>query len=151
MKSIAFKYGLWMFAGFTAFFLLMNAIGYSQNYNLRILNSIIHLSLIYLAIRAYRNKNEDTVSNYISGVAVGMYTSVVGVLLFTIFMFLFMTFNVDFMQGIAQSLEMSNKFISPIGASMFIFVEGIATSLIGSYILTRIIDMNLSKAQSYRS
>lgn len=148
MRNIAIKYGLWLFAGLTAFFLIMHFIGFSHNYNLRILNSVIHLTIIYLAIREYRHEHEASISNYLSGVAMGMYTSVVGVLLFTVFMFLFMTIDTNFTQGIIESFELSDTFIMPIGASMFIFVEGVATSLIGSYILTRVIDMRLSKTQS---
>lgn len=151
MKNIALKYGLWLFAGLTAFFLLMHLTGYSDNYDLRILNSIIHLSVIYLAIRAYRLQLEDSVNNYLSGVAMGMYTSAIGVTLFTVFMFLFMRFNMEFTEGVIANFELSDRFVMPIGASMFIFVEGIATSLIGSYIITRIIDMRMAKAQSSKA
>jgi hypothetical protein len=77
MKKIALKYGLFMFAGFAAFFLLMHLIGLSQNTYLRVFNGVIHLGLIYTAIKAYRNVYEESVENYVSGVAVGMYTSAV--------------------------------------------------------------------------
>jgi uncharacterized membrane-anchored protein YitT (DUF2179 family) len=36
-------------------------------------------------------------------------------------------------------------YITPITASVFILVEGLAISLIGSYVLTRVIDMNLAR------
>lgn len=144
MRNIAIRYGLWMFVGFTAFFFIMHFFGFSQRYDLRIFNGVIHLSLMYLAIREYRNKNRESVNNYISGVAMGMYASVIGVLPFTIVMFLYLVLNPEFMANVTDNADLQ-RFITPLTASLFIFTEGIAISLIGSYIETRIIDMNMSK------
>lgn len=144
MKKLALRFGLWMVAGFVAFFLVMHLLGLSNNYNLRVLNGIIHLGMIYLAIKAFRSKYPDTVSNYVSGTAMGMYASAVGVLGFTIFMILFLSFNPVFLRELQETMPMGD-YLSPITASLFIFMEGIAISLIGSYILTRMIDMNLAR------
>ena len=144
MRNIAIRYGLWMFVGFTAFFFIMHLFGFSQRYDLRIFNGVIHLSLMYLAIREYRSKNRESVNNYISGVAMGMYASVIGVLPFTIVMFLYLVLNPEFMANVTDNADLQ-RFITPLTASLFIFTEGIAISLIGSYIETRIIDMNMSK------
>ena len=145
MQKIALRYGLWMFAGFTVFFLLMHLFGLSQNYNLRIFNGVIHLSLIYLAIRDYRHTHEDSVNNYVSGVAMGMYASVIGVIGFTIFMLLYLIGDANFMQALRETNPLG-EYLTPITASLFILMEGIAISLIGSYIITRVIDMRLSHA-----
>lgn len=145
MKKIAFRYGLWMLAGFTAFFLVMHLLGFSENYNLRILNGIIHISLIFIAIRDYRLQYKDSVNNYVSGVAMGMYASLIGVLGFTIFMLLYLIANPGFLQSLRE-VNPLGEYLTPITASLFILVEGIAISLIGSYVVTRIIDMNFSKA-----
>lgn len=143
MKKLAFRFGLWMLTGFIAFFLIMHLLGLSNNYNLRVLNGIIHLGVIYLAIKAFRAKNPDTVNNYVSGTAMGMYASAVGVVGFTIFMVLFLSFSPNFLQDIRETMPMG-EYISPITASLFILMEGLVISLIGSYILTRVIDMNLA-------
>lgn len=150
MRKIAIRYGLWMFLGFTVFFFVMHFFGFSQRYDLRIFNGVIHLSLMYLAIREYRNSNEESVNNYVSGVAMGMYTSVIGVLPFTIVMFLYLVLNPDFMANVTDNADLQ-RFITPLTASLFIFTEGIAVSLIGSYIETRIIDASISRARSKAS
>ncbi len=93
MRRIALKYGLWMFAGFTVFFLLMHLSGLSQRYDLRILNGLIHIGFIVLAIRTFRKEHSELDTNYLYGVAMGMYTSAVGVIGFCIFMLLFLAFN----------------------------------------------------------
>jgi hypothetical protein len=140
MKKIALKYGLFMFAGFAAFFLLMHLIGLSQNTYLRVFNGVIHLGLIYTAIKAYRNVYEESVENYVSGVAVGMYTSAVGVIPFAVFMLLFFALNPTFLEIIRHETPFGDS-LTPITASLFILVEGTAISLIGSYIVARVVDM----------
>ena len=148
MKKIAIKYGLLMFAGFTAFFLIMHLLGQSQNYNLRIFNGVIHIGLITLAIREYRKTNPEGLSNYISGVAMGMYASLIGVLGFVIFMVLYLSGDTAFMAYIQASFPIG-EYLNPITASLFILVEGVAVSLIGSYIVTRIVDMNMAGDEAW--
>jgi len=142
MRKIAFRYGLYMFIGFTAFFLIMYAIGQSANINLRIFNSIIHLSLMAFAIRDYRVKHRESLYNHVSGVAMGMYASFYGVVGFAIFMFLFLALVPSVMENINQIAPLDFG-LNPVSAAAFIFVEGIATSLIGAYILGRVVDMNM--------
>lgn len=145
MKKIALRYGLWMLVGFTAFFLIAHLMGFSEKYNLRILNGVIHISLIFMAIRDYRLQHKESVNNYVSGVAMGMYASLIGVLGFTIFMLLYFVANPDFLQALRE-VNPLGEYLTPITASLFILVEGVAISLIGSYIVTRMIDMNFSRA-----
>lgn len=145
MRKIALKYGLWMLTGFIAFFLLMHLFGLSQNYNLRMLNGVIHLGIITMAIRDFRQLHKNTIDNYVSGVAMGMYASLVGVVGFTIFMILFLALSPGFMEVIKASMPMGD-YLNPVTTSLFILVEGTAISLIGSYIITRVIDMNMVNA-----
>lgn len=144
MRKIAIKYGLLMFAGFTFFFLIMHLLGQSQNYILRVFNGVIHLGLITFAIREYRKQNPDGISNHLSGVAMGIYTSVIGVVGFIIFMVLFLSGNTAFMASMKATLPLG-EYLNPITASLYILVEGTAVSVIGSYILTRLVDMNLTE------
>jgi hypothetical protein len=147
MKKIALRYGLFMFAGFTGFFLLMHLIGQSANTGLRMFNGVIHLSFIYMAIRAYRATYPDSAGNYMSGVATGMYASLFGVFGFVIFMLLFLVYNPSFLETIGESSSFGKvqEYLTPITASLFILTEGIAVSLIGSYIITRVVDMTLAR------
>lgn len=142
MKSIALKYGFWMIIGFTLFFLTMHLLGLSDNYNLRVFNGVIHMSLMYFAIKEFRSQHPDTVGNHVSGTAVGMYSSALGVLGFSIFMVLFLAFSPAFVSQLRNAMPMGS-YLTPITASLFILMEGIVISLIGSYILTRVVDMNL--------
>lgn len=142
MKKIALKFGTWMLFGFVAFFLIMHLLDLSQNYWLRVFNGVIHLSIIYAAVRSYRVSHPESLKNPVSGVALGMYTSLIGVVGFAIFMLLFMVYSPNFLDNLQSNFELG-KYLNPITATIFLLAEGIAISLIGSYILTRIIDMRM--------
>lgn len=136
MNKIAIRYGLYMFAGFALLFLLMHFLGLSENYYLRVLNGIIHLGGIYLAIAAYK-RSFDT--NNLSEVAIGIYTSMIGVVTFSIFMYLFLKTDVAFMEGLRENMSLGN-YLTPFTATLFIFAEGLVISLIGSYIISRAVE-----------
>lgn len=138
MKQIALRYGGWMFLGFTAFFLLMHLLQWSQNYYLRTFNSVIHATGLWLALRAWLQENpEGRHDEYPSGVALGLLTTLVAVVPFTVFMAIFLAYNPGFMAAIQAQTPIGGYF-NPVTASAFILMEGIAAGLIGSYIIMRI-------------
>lgn len=145
MKHIAFRYGLWMFLGFTGFFLIMHLLNLSQNYYLRVFNGIIHVGFLWFALRAWLREHPEPSDDYTSGVVVGMFTSLVGVIPFTIFMVLFLAYNPSFLASI-QSQSPIGEYFTPVTASLFILVEGIAVSLILSYILVRFLEILRERA-----
>jgi hypothetical protein len=139
MNQIAFRYGLWMFFGLTAFFLLMHIFHLSENFYLRIFNGVIHLGLLWLALRAWNRNHHAGTSDVASGVVVGMFTSFVGVVPFAFFMAIFLEFNPDLLNSIKQQTPLA-EYLNPITSCFFIVVEAIVISLIGSYIMVRIMD-----------
>ncbi|MCR9099129.1 MAG: DUF4199 domain-containing protein [bacterium] len=147
MNKIAIKYGLLLLASFVGLFLLMHEVIQIRNYNLRILNGFAHIGLLYMAIRRYRRENPETVNNYVSGVVAGMYASIIGVLPFTAFVMFYLIGDNTFMNYIQDTIPIG-KYFNPFTASLFVFTEGIAVSLIGSYIAVRVIDMNFEQNHS---
>lgn len=141
MKKIAFRYGFMMLGGFILFFLFMHLIGLSTQFWLRIFNGVIHISYIYLAIQAYQGVKDSSDFNYLAEVSVGMYTSLFGVVGFTVFMTLFLSFSPEFFKAIQAANPNVSSYLTPFTSSLFIFVEGITISLIGSYVIARMIEM----------
>lgn len=133
-----------MMLGFIAFFLLMYGLGLAQNYWLRLFFIVIHLGALTLSIHNFRQQQDHFSDNPLSGVAVGMLTSFFGVLGFCIFLFLFLSLEPNLMNQINRQIPL-DRGINPLTASAFMFVEGTSAGLIGSYILTRLIDYRLSK------
>lgn len=139
VKRIALKYGLMMAAGFTLYFLVMQAIGLGTNYYFRILNALIQLLFITAAIKAYKDHYPKEF-NYVGGVTTGVLTSAIGVLPFTVFMGIFLSITPDFMAEIQAQAESLGTYLTPFTAVLIIAVEGLAVSIVVSYVIMRIVD-----------
>jgi hypothetical protein len=146
MKTIAFRYGLLFFGGLMVIFLASYLLGQGANYNLRSLNGVLHLGILYMTINRLRAKQPETHQNYVSGVAQGMFTGSFGTIVFTIFMVLFLSLNPAFLTSIQEATGFGER-LTPIMAGALIFMEGVGVSLIASYLLTRIIDNRIEKSQ----
>jgi len=144
MFKIAIKYGLILALGLTLFFLIMHFLGLSANYNLRIFNGVIHLSVIYFAMMAGLAAGVISGENYVNSVFLGMICSFIGVAIFAFFQMLFLNFDTAFMAQIKENVSIG-EYLNPYTASLLILAEGVAVSLIGSYILARVIEMRMVK------
>lgn len=138
MRAIAIRYGLLLCASLIAFFLLMHFFGLSQNYNLRILNSLLHVSFLYLAISRYAQRYPDSIDNYLSGVGVGMWAGGVGVAAFAFFMTVFLLVQPDFMKMLQTQTPMG-QYLTPFTAGAAILMEGLSVNIVASYIIVRIV------------
>ncbi len=145
MKKFAFKYALMMFAGFAGLFILLHLFGLTEKSHLRVLNGFIHFGVLYIAIREYRRQYPESVGNYMTGVGLGLYSSIIAVALFTLSMSIYLGLDVSFFEKLRLQSPWPDYF-TPFTASLFIFVEGIVVGLIGSYLVTRVIDAQLENA-----
>ncbi len=143
MFKIAVKFGLILASGLIAFFLVMHFLNLSQHYNLRILNAVIHLSVIYFAMRTGLKEGILSGENYVNSVFFGMMSSFIGVALFAFFQMLFLNFDPEFMMQIKENAPIG-EYLNPYTASLIILVEGVAVSLVGSYIIARVIEMRMA-------
>ena len=145
MRAISIKMGLVMLAGFISFFLLMYILGLGHRIELRVFNGVIHLYFLNRAIRTYYDLHPENMGNYMSGLAQGMSASVIGVVGFTLFMTIFLSLSPTLMTTIREDSQMG-AYLYPFTASLFILAEGLVISLIGSYILTRMMDLSARKS-----
>ena len=147
MLKLALRYGAFMFVGFVAFFFLMHLFGLSDSTNLRYVNAVIHLGILWWALRAWVQEQPSRFDHYSEAVAFGVTTTSIGVGAFAIFLMLFLSANPELMNSIkAQSPRVMADYLNPVMSGVFTFGEGIIAALIGSYILVRIIE-----ARYYRS
>ncbi len=145
MNQIAFRYGLLMFLGLTGFFLLLNMFHLNENYYLHILNGTIHLGILWLALNAWSRRHHDGTSDITSGVVLGMFTSFIGVIPFSIFMAIFLALDPEFLARIRSQTPLG-EYLTPMTSCLFILVEAVVLSLIGSYIILRILDARRERA-----
>ena len=136
--------GLWMLGTFIAFFLFVYAMGLILSTELRLFNVVIQLFFIYYVIKLHYKLYPTEVGNFIAGVARGMETSAVGVGGFAVFTGLFLYANPALMDNLSQSSQMG-AYLNPFTASLYIVAEGLMVSLIGSYVITRVLDIIITK------
>jgi hypothetical protein len=146
-NSFAFKYGFILFALLTSFFTLMWAFGQADQTWLRIFNGVIHFGLLYFAILNYRKTFPETYGNYLSGVGTGMIISAIGSILFAFVIALFANLDGGFAAAIEKDIPYNANLI-PFSAALFVFVEGIAAGLIGSYFMTRVVNAQMLKSST---
>jgi hypothetical protein len=145
MYTIAIKMGLGMLAGFICFFLPMTLLGLGDRSELRVFNGVIHVYFIYQAIKMYRDLYPADRNNYILCAAQGIMASLIGILGFTFFMILFLTFNPSLMDSIKAANPTISVYLNPFSASLFVLTEGVIVSLFGSYIVTRVLNSQVVK------
>ncbi len=148
MNAISIRIGLWMFAGFTAFFLLMYVLGFGHRPEIRVFNIFIQLFCLYRAIKAYYALHPEAIGDYFLGVVQGLRVSVIGVGGFALFMSIFLTMNPELMNTIRQNSSVG-EYLHPFTAILFILVEGIAVGAVGSYILMRVLDSTFKKVNKF--
>ena len=144
MRAISIKMGLWMLMGFVGFFLLAYLLGFGDRSELRVFNGVIHIYCLYLALQSYQALHPESVSNYMSGVALSLMTSVIGVIGFTLFMTIFLNLNPELMDNIRQHSQLGT-YMNPFTSSLYIAAEGLIVSVVGAYILVRVMDMKVHK------
>ena len=137
MRAISNQFGFLMLAGFIAIFYIIYMLGYAQYTELRVLNAVVHLSCMYLAIKAYYKTDRENVENYMLGVAQGIEASVIGVVGYALFIVIFMKIDPRLMELIKQNSHMA-IYLNPYTITLAILAEGLMVSLIGSYLMTRI-------------
>ena len=98
-----------------------------------------------MALRAWTREHHDGTSDTTSGVVVGMFTSFIGVIPFAFFMAIFLNFNPELLASIQRQTPLG-EYLNPITSCFFIVVEEIVISLIGSYIMVRVMDVMRERA-----
>ena len=129
-----------------AFFLFVYAMGLIQSTELRLFNIVIQLFFIYQVIKLHYRLYPKEVGNYVAGVARGMETSVIGVGGFALFTGIFLYASPTLMNNICQNSNMG-KYLNPFTISLYIVAEGLMVSLIGSYVMTRVLDIIITKQE----
>lgn len=143
MIQIAAKYAIAVFVAQLIVFFILKALGVTENTTLVIFNIVLQLVFVYLAIREYRLSGKSRAGHYLSGVGMGLTVVVLGALAFSIFLYAYLSGNADYMKALENDSQQA-RFMNPLASSGVLFGGAIAVGVVGSYILTRIVDNNLS-------
>ncbi|NJC26058.1 hypothetical protein [Neolewinella antarctica] len=147
MNKDLLRYAAYFAASLTVIFLVAYVLGLADNYYLRFTNGIAHMTVLYYAIKQLRLRDPSTINNYVSGVARGLSVGAAGSLAFSIFLLLFLLADPELVNQIQVATNLGDV-LTPYAMALITLGEGIAVSLIGSYLLVRYVDARLESKSS---
>jgi hypothetical protein len=131
--AIEIKNGIFIFLGIGAFFLMMDLLGMADKNYLRILNAFIVLYGILKTIKFnIKNGKTEYLENLVSGFVTGILGVVLGIIALIVFVYI--------KGGETYLATLSDTFFFTGNTNIIkycsvLFFEGIASSLIGSFLL----------------
>ncbi len=78
--------------------------------------------------------------NFLSGTSLGVLTSMAAVIPFAVFVGFYLAIDVKTMTHLQENIPHLGSYLTPVTAGVSILMEGLAFTIIASYIITRIID-----------
>ncbi|HEX4887088.1 MAG TPA: DUF4199 domain-containing protein [Luteibaculaceae bacterium] len=137
MKSttewIGIRSGLLTAAGLIVYFLLMRMMGWAEVLELRGLNLVFLVAGMIWALQEHRRPHAGAL-DYLTGLGIGISTSVVAAGLFALFVGFWMYFDRSFLELIKQRMWMGN-YLNPITIGFGVFGEGIGSGAVASFTL----------------
>lgn len=122
-------YGLFTSLILITYFLLLEVVGLAELIELRFFNAILLSAGIFLAIRS---KKENPNFDYLSGLSIGISTTLFAVIPFTIFIFSFLKLNDEFMQYLILHAPFGH-YLNPWAGAAVVLIEGISSGIIISF------------------
>lgn len=129
MISVGNGGGLLLSGFLMAFFLVMRAFGLHEILAFRFLNFIFIAGAVLLAFMMYRRKYGYEGIRYLAGIKMGIHVTLLGTLLFALFMGIYLSADNGFMNYIQDNGEFG-KFLTPVRAAGGLFMEMFATGAI---------------------
>lgn len=134
IEKVGIKYGLFLAGGLVAYFLLMKLLGLEDILELRFLNIFILIAAVVGAIKFYK-KNCSTLMTYFKGIGVGVFTSMVGAVIFALFMGLYLgILDPSFLENIKSEWSAYAAHINPFTISFIIVLEGTISGFFTTFI-----------------
>ena len=133
-KALSDKTGIVLAIALIGFFLLMVKLGWAEILWLRYFNFMFLLFGLIYAFKKYNEKVKSSGMHYFDGLRLGLRTTLIAIIPFTVFMAGYLKFDTAFMDYVRQSAEFG-KYLSPMSASIGIALEGVVSGFLTSYCL----------------
>jgi ABC-type Fe3+-siderophore transport system permease subunit len=132
------SYGLKIAGGLIAFFLVMKVVGLAHHYELRFLNVFIQVGGIFFALKKFKQTHEEHM-NYFRALITGVATGAVASAVFAVFLFVYMSVDTVFMQGIIEN-EPMGRYLNPYITAFMVALEGLFSGLLFTFIIINYVD-----------
>ena len=129
-----------------AYFLIMRSIGLHEVFNLRYVNAIFLIIGIALAMHSYKTHTKEIVP-YKKGLQMGMLITLIAVIPFALFIYLYLNIDDDFLNLVEKNIEFKG-YISPGTVACFIGLEGICSGLITTFIVMQFVKRRNKKSDN---
>lgn len=138
-RKLPGTFGMFLFLGLAAYFLLMVLLGLAEYQWLRILNFIIVFFIIRAAMVRFKKRSEsDSYENFANLFSIAARTALIGVGAFSIFIAIYLEFNPEFFAALIEMQTFDGFIMSPVAAAVLIFIEGMISSLAAAFVLGQI-------------
>ena len=136
MKNLKpeFRNGILLFLAIGLFFIIMNLLGFADNIYLRTVNIFFVFYFVNRSIVEYKQKGQN---NYMSNFGAAFLTAIIGVIssIGGFILYVLLVLGVDNLSELAEPLISTGQNLSLLQYSFVLFAEGIASSIIVSFIL----------------
>jgi hypothetical protein len=132
-------YGTLITIGLILYFFISYLLGVIHVIELRLLNLFILAAGIHFALKQYKRTHNGHV-DYFHAFTIGMATTAIGVLTFSLFLLIYLFIDKQLMQAIAE--QPLGYYLDPYIASLMVSLEGMfsglfVTFLLANYVATR--------------
>jgi hypothetical protein len=131
-KHIVLFTGVWTAVALIVYFLLMRLAGLAHIMELRLFNFVILVFAVRWVMKLHAKITESNY-NYFETLGIGCETVIVAVVLFSIFIFTYLSIDHEMMTIVKQNSIMGN-FLNPETAAIGVAVEGLSSGMIMAYI-----------------
>jgi hypothetical protein len=132
------SYGLKIAGGLIAFFLIMKVLGLAHHYELRFLNVFIQVGGIFFALKKFKQTHEEHM-NYFRALITGVATGAIASVMFALFLFVYMSVDGTFMQGVIEN-EPMGRYLNPYITAFMVALEGLFAGLLFTFIIINYVD-----------
>ncbi len=134
VEKVGFKYGLFLAGGLIAYFLFMQLLGLADILELRFLNLFILIAAVVGALKYYK-KHCDNPMTYFKGMGVGIFTSMIGAVIFAFFMGVYLGIVApNFYETIRSEWPDYASQITPVTISFVVLLEGAISGFMTTFI-----------------
>ncbi len=132
------NYGIKIAGGLIAFFLVMKLVGLAHHYELRFLNVFFQVGGIYFALKKFKETHDEHM-NYFRALVTGVATGAISSVLFALFLFIYMSVDTSFMQGVVDN-EPMGRYLNPYITAFMVALEGLFSGLLFTFIIINYLD-----------
>ena len=131
LGKLAVRYGLFASLGLILYFVLMNVFGLLYIIELRFLNFVFLASMIVFGISRLQKEGEQGVG-YFDGLSLGLGISLIATVTFTLFVYLFLGLNPDFVSYLIEHAPFGS-FLNKTSLTLVLVFEGLSSGVIVTY------------------